>query len=67
MFATIQSDVTNLEKHRQGTAEPQTPQVLLRAQFDPILGYPRRYHRTELQRWGTNVEVSWTVVSFDVL
>jgi hypothetical protein len=67
MFNTIQSDVANLEKHREGTADRQTPQVLLRAQFDPVLGYPKRYHRTELQKWSTNEEVSWTVVAFDVL
>ncbi len=64
MFTTIQSDVSNLEKHRQGVADRQTPQVLIRGQFDPELGYPIRYHRTELRKWGNNVEVSWEVTSF---
>jgi hypothetical protein len=67
MFTTIQSDVTNLEKHRDGRADRQTPQVLLRGQFDTDLGYPIRYHRTEMQKWGTNVEVSWEVTLFELL
>ena len=67
MFGTIQSDVTNLERRRAGTADQTTPQVLLRGEFDSDLGYPVRYHRTELQKWGNNVEVTWEVTSFETL
>lgn len=66
MFATMQSDVDNLVRHQQGTADASTPQVHLRALFDPDCGLPLRYHRTELRRWGNNQEVSWEVVSFEV-
>jgi hypothetical protein len=59
MFGTMQSDVTNLERQQAGRADPATPQLLLRAVFDPQRGYPRRYLRTELRKWGTNDEVSW--------
>lgn len=67
MFGTIQSDVTNLEKHRAGTADATTPQVLLRGSFDEEYGFPARYHRTELQKWGNNIEVAWEVVAFELL
>jgi hypothetical protein len=59
MFGTIQTDIANLEKQQAGTADPTTPQLLLRGVFDPQLGYPVRYLRTELRKWGNNLEVSW--------
>ena len=64
MFTTIQSDVDNLIKHREGSADRLTPQLLLRAKFHPQLGYPEKYHRTELQKWRSNSEVYWRVKSF---
>ncbi len=67
MFTTIQSDVTNVEKHLAGTADHDTPQLLLRGFFDEITGAPLRYHRTELRKWGPNVEVMWDVTRFEVL
>ncbi len=67
MFGTIQSDIVNRQRHRAGTADRQTPQVSLRGRFDPELGYPQRYHRTELQKWSTNSEVSWEVTLFEQL
>ena len=66
MFTTIQSDVDNLEKHLHGTADRSTPQVLLRGVFHAELGYPLRYHRTELRKWGNNLEAAWEVVSFEL-
>ena len=67
MFATIQSDVVNLEKHLAGTADRNTPQVLLRGYFDEQTGVPLRYHRTELNKWGPNAEVMWEVTQFEIV
>ena len=67
MFTTIQSDVDNLEKHVQGTADRSTPQLLLRAEFHPDFGYPIQYRRTELRKWGNNLEASWVVQFFQVV
>ncbi len=67
MFGTIQSDVDHAEQHRQGTAGPGVPQVVLFAVFDPTFGYPQRYHRTELQKSGNNRVVYWDVTQFDVV
>ncbi|MCA9122155.1 MAG: hypothetical protein H6822_36775 [Planctomycetaceae bacterium] len=64
MFTTIGSDVANLERHIAGTADVNTPQVLLRAQFDEQTGLPLRYHRTELRKWGPNIEVMWEVTRY---
>lgn len=67
MFNTIQSDVDNAEQHRLGTAAEGVPQVHLLALFDSQYGYPQRYHRTELRKWGNNAVVSWEVTEFRVL
>lgn len=67
MFTTIQSDVTNVERHAAGTASHDTPQVLLRGYFDERHGTPMRYHRTELRKWGPNVEVMWEVTRFEIV
>lgn len=67
MFTTIQSDVLNVERHRDGKATRDTPQLLLRGVFDEQHGAPRRYHRTELRKWGPNVEVMWEVTRFEIV
>jgi len=67
MFTTIQSDVVNVERHLAGTADQNTPQVLLRGYFDEQTGLPLRYHRTELRKWGPNVEVMWEVTKFEIV
>ncbi len=67
MFTTIHSDVINFEKHAAGTADHDTPQVLLRGSFDEATGAPLHYHRTELRKWGPNVEVMWNVTQFETL
>ncbi len=66
MFATMQVDVDNLERHQAGTADAGTPQLKLYAAFDPQYGYPARYHRTELRKFGNNYEVFWAVTAFEV-
>ena len=67
MFNTMQSDVTNAEQHRQGTAAAGVPRVHLLALFDQRFGYPQRYHRTELRKWANNDVVSWEVTHFNVV
>lgn len=67
MFTTIRSDVTNVERHRDGKADRDTLQVLIRGVYDPTHGAPMRYHRTELRKWGPNVEVMWEVTHFEIV
>jgi hypothetical protein len=67
MFETIQSDVVNLQRHLDGSADQNTPQVLLRGYFGEQSGVPLRYHRTELRKWGPNVEVMWEVKRFEIV
>lgn len=67
MFTTIHSDVINLKRHRDGKADRDTPQLLLRGLFDETHGAPLRYHRTELRQWGPNVEVMWEVKRFEIV
>lgn len=65
MFETISRDLDSVEKHLEGRADASTPQLQLRALFHSELGYPQQYLRTEMVRFGANVEVSWEVVKFD--
>ena len=65
MFETISRDLDSVERHAQGRALPGTPNLQLRALFDPQLGYPQRYLRTEMVRLGANPEVSWNVTRFE--
>ncbi len=67
MFTTIQADVQHVERLRDGSAERDTPQVVLRGHFDAHNGVPHRYHRTELRRWGPNEEVMWEVTRFELI
>lgn len=65
MFETIGRDLDSVQRHETGRAEPNTPRLQLRAVFDPQLGYPQRYLRTEMVRFGANPEVSWKVLRFE--
>lgn len=67
MFGTILSDVRNLEQHQRGTATAATPNVQLRARFEPTYSYPQRYYRSESSRWQANQDVSWEVVEFTIV
>ena len=64
MFETIELDIRAIDLHREGKAEPGMPQLLLRGGFDDTLGYPKRYQRTEMRKFGSNSEVSWEVTDF---
>lgn len=63
MFSTIARDVEAVERFNRGKAEPGSPQLRLRAEFDPKYSYPARYRRIQ---WGSPVEVSWEVTRFEV-
>ena len=67
MFGTIQSDIDNLTKQLDGTADRSTPQLLLRGVFHAESGYPLRYHRTDMRKWESNLEAAWEVKSFEII
>jgi len=67
MFETIERDLEAVARHREGRAEPGTPQLLLRGVFDSQWGYPLRYQRTEVRKFGANQEVLWEVIRFEVV
>lgn len=64
MFGTIGRDIDHIERHAAGKADPTTPRLTLRAEFDPDTGIPRRYRRIQ---WGSPVQVSWEVIRFEPL
>jgi hypothetical protein len=61
MFRTIEHDLLATEAPQDG-ADGMSRDLHLRAEFDPVWGYPQRYLRVE---WGTDAQVSWTVDQFD--
>src|SRR5262245_50472209 len=63
MFGTIARDVEQVEKRRAGQADRNTPDLTLRASFDPELGFPRRYLRMEA---GSTQDVTWEVNRFEI-
>lgn len=68
MFGTISRDIEAIERRAAGRAMPGSPELILKAEFDPQYSYPRRYRRIE---WGSRrgsdaVTVTWEVVGFRV-
>ena len=63
MFGTISRDLAQIERRRSGNADRFTPDLTLRASFDPELGYPRHYLRMEA---GSTQDVSWELTRFDL-
>lgn len=64
MFATMSRDVDALELRAAGQGDKFTPDLNLRATFDPHYGYPVRYRRLQYQ---SSVEVEWEVTRFEPL
>jgi hypothetical protein len=64
MFGTMSRDVENVERYAAGHADASTPRLTLRAQFDPRYSFPQRYRRIQ---WGSDIEVAWNVLKFEVL
>ena len=69
MFSTISRDLESEERRTTGRAQPGTPQLILKAQFDSQYHFPQRYRRIEWgSRRGSNaVTVTWEVVEFKVV
>lgn len=61
MFSTLAADVQSVETVAAGKADAGTPQLVLRAEFDPEWGYPIRYHRLEKRKQSADYEVTWKV------
>ena len=64
MFATMSRDVDALELRAAGQGDKFTPDLNLRATFDPHYGYPARYRRLQYQ---SSVEVEWKVTRFELV
>jgi hypothetical protein len=60
MFSTIEADLTRQRGNASAGLAP--ARMTLRAEFDPALGYPRKYRRIE---WGQGIEVNWEVEKFE--
>lgn len=60
-FDTIRQDMASAADSNGGFGAPPGSKALLRAEFDPQLGYPKRYRRYVL---GTPLEVEWETVEF---
>jgi hypothetical protein len=69
MFSTISRDLESEAARISGRARPGTPQLILKAEFDPQYHYPKRYRRIEWgSRRGSNaVTVTWEVAAFNVV
>jgi hypothetical protein len=64
MFATMSRDVDALERRAAGQRDASTPDLNLRATFDPRYGYPARYRRLQYR---SSVEVEWEVTRFEIV
>jgi len=64
MLDTIASELEMAQNPSTSFDAPQATQVVIWAEFDPQLGYPRRYDRVVL---GTNLEIHWKVTRFESL
>ena len=67
MFNTMEIDLENVERHAAGRAAANTPRLSLMARFDPRLGYPEFYQRTEYRDRGSNYDVTFEVIEFAVV
>ncbi|MDX1946931.1 MAG: hypothetical protein SFU86_16130 [Pirellulaceae bacterium] len=59
MFSTISRDIEALERRGAGRIDESTPELTLRARFDPRFHYPARYFRSERA-----IDVEWEVTEF---
>jgi hypothetical protein len=69
MFGTMSRDVEAIERRAAGKAGADEQELVLRAQFDPVYGYPVRYERIE---WGsargsTSTAAMWEVTRFELV
>jgi hypothetical protein len=64
MFDTIAEELEMAENPAKAFGAPAATQVVSWAEFDPQLGYPRRYDRVVL---GTDFEIHWKVTRFETI
>jgi hypothetical protein len=64
MLDTIGQELDKVDDPEKGFGAPAGSQVILRAQFDDRLGYPRSYSRVVA---GQNLDMGWTVTRFEVV
>jgi hypothetical protein len=69
MFGTMSRDVEAIERRAAGKAAADEQQLVLRAEFDLVYGYPARYERIE---WGsargsTSAAAMWKVTRFELV
>ncbi len=63
-FETIRADFDSAEDPQRPFGAPAGSKVMMRAEFDPELGYPRNYQRQVL---GTDLDVQWEVTRFEAI
>ncbi len=61
MLETLRLELELAETPQKAFGVPQRSQVVLRAEFDPHNGLPRRYQRIIV---GADNELSWTITKF---
>ncbi len=61
-FEAMQTELTGDSRTMFGV--PDRSQVILRAEFDPELGYPRKYERQVLSK---RIEIGWQLLRFEPL
>ena len=66
MFETLLTDLDRDEEGRPLTSQGKVCKVLLRGVFDEQYGYPSQVLRIETREKGTNPEVAWRVVRFQI-
>lgn len=63
-FDMIQRELSGADDPQRGFGAPPDSTVVIKAEFDPAYGYPKRYRRHVL---GTATEIAWTVTRFEPL
>jgi hypothetical protein len=61
LFEIIRTDLEGLDQPERAFGTPDVSQLVQQAEFDPQLGYPRRYRRAVLT---TGDAIEWEVVEF---
>jgi Family of unknown function (DUF6174) len=64
MFDTIGLELEKVDDPATGFGAAAGSSVVLRAEFDEQLGYPRRYSRTVASQ---NLDMGWTITRFEVV
>jgi hypothetical protein len=63
LFAIIRTDLENLDQPERAFGVKDVSQLVQQAEFDPELGYPRRYRRAVRS---TGDAIEWDIVEFHI-